>query len=86
MPTTEKTSPSHEQPKPNTGEEQEPKKQQEHEKLDEKNKYGGRSEKPDGDVNPAQDMHIDEDEDEKPAHTEHHDALNRKDRDDPRNN
>ena len=75
MPTTEKTTPSHEKPKTDADE------QQEHEKHDQKNKYGGRSEKPDGDVNPADDMHIDDGEEEKTACTDYHDAKNRKDKD-----
>ncbi|MEX6634102.1 hypothetical protein [Hyphococcus lacteus] len=74
MPTTERTTPTHENPKPNID-------QNEHEEADQKNNYGGRSEKPDGDVNPAEDMHIDDDEKEKPACTDYHDAKNRKDND-----
>lgn len=48
--------------------------------ADEENNYGGRDNRPDRDVNPAEDVHVHDGEDGEPATTEHHDTQQRKDK------
>ncbi|WP_428409355.1 hypothetical protein [Hyphococcus sp.] len=48
--------------------------------AEERAHHGGRDEWPDEDVNPAQDIHVEEDEEGAPASADTHDAQQRKDK------
>ncbi|MCK5747975.1 MAG: hypothetical protein KAH44_17285 [Oricola sp.] len=54
--------------------------QQEEEAVENEAHHGGRTKWPDGDVNPASDIHVDEDEEGEPAPTSDHHAQRRDDK------
>ena len=57
-----------------------PEADEQHKQADEENNYGGRDSRPDRDVNPAEDMHVQHDEEGAPAKTGRHNAQQRKDK------
>lgn len=59
---------------------QTPEEEQEEEAAEADAHHGGRTKWPDGDVNPASDIHIDEDEEGEPAPTRDHHAQRRDDK------
>lgn len=72
-----------EKPQPQKKEKQEkpsvqtPQEEQAEEAIENEAHHGGRTKWPDGDVNPASDLHVDEDEEGEPARTRDHHAQRR---------
>lgn len=81
------TAPAKEKPQPQQKEKQEkpsvqtPQDQQAEEAIENVAHHGGRTKWPDGDVNPAPDLHVDEDEEGEPAATRNRHAQRRDDKD-----